>query len=443
VRPVEPVSGHLPPAVTIVTDLTDGGGDLGDTANSIVHQSLHDWRWSLAAMKRQRVTVPNDPRTRVVRKVSRASALWEAASGESRFIATVDAGEVLGPTALEKWAWFLETHPDYDGVTTPDRERARHPHPQMIRGSLVAAGASLDTALHAARKIAVVPIPDNDGRDVSGDIHSWSGTVHEANAPLPEGQPFANPLPKRGRRLLVIGESMDAATTDRSLLDLLDRLARVEWETTVATTVSRRHTRMHVYAERTPDLFPLEQFLPLVDYPRFLVYLIESRRVDVVMISDSELGYRLLPYLRARCPGTTFVDLCRREAQHGLGGSCRSFSLDYEEFIDLTIADDASVDLNHLLEVAIASHTSSTSPVSPAVALTSAKEAIELTRLARVCDSIWAMRVDSNGTAHDVSRRAYYLLAQSGGPLYRYGLRRGWRFVPRIKVMLSRVLIGG
>jgi len=442
-RPVAPVPGNLPPAVTIVTDLTDGGGDLADTANSIAHQSLHAWSWSLAAMKRQRVSVPNDPRTRVVRAVSRAAALRDAVSLASRFIATVDAGEVLGPTALEKWAWFLETHPDYDGVTTPDRERAHHPYPQMIRGSLVAAGASLDTALHAARKIAVVPIPADDGRDVSGDVQYWSSTVHEANAQLSEHQPFANELPKRGRRLLVIGASMDTGATDKPLLGVLDRLARVEWQTTVATTVPRRHARMHVYAERTAELFPLEQFLPLVDYPRFLVYLIESRRMDVAMISESELGYRLLPYLRARCPATTFVDLRPDKPEPGEGGSYPSFSVDYEEFIDLTITDHAIVDVERLLEVAIERRAGPTSPLSPAMARTSAKEAIELTRLARVCDSIWAMRVDSNGTAHGVTRRAYLLLAHSGGPLYRYGLRRGWGFVPRIKFMLSRILIGG
>ena len=43
---------------------------------------------------------------------------------------------------------------------------------------------------------------------------------------------------------------------------------------------------------------------------RFLVYLVRSRQPDVVMITNSELGYHLLPYLRGRCPEPAYCDYC-------------------------------------------------------------------------------------------------------------------------------------
>src|SRR5450759_5977130 len=49
----------------------------------------------------------------------------------------------------------------------------------------------------------------------------------------------------------------------------------------------------------------------------FLVYLIRSRQIDAVLVAGSTIGYKLLPYLRSHCPGTTFVDLCQVKAWIG------------------------------------------------------------------------------------------------------------------------------
>jgi glycosyltransferase involved in cell wall biosynthesis len=648
------------PVVTIVTELVEGGC-LERTAESVAAQSFRNWRWSIVAQADEQITVPDDPRIRIVRRLARASALREAVTDASRFIAVVDAGQVLGATALEKWAWFLETHPEWDGATArPEDRQDDHLAPLMIRGAQIASGASLDTAVSQAKKVAVVPVPGIDGHSEVDAVDYRAEGIQEPNAWLPEGAPFSNPVPKRGHRLLVVGAWMSVGGTDKVLLDLLDRLADHGWEAVVATTVPRKHDWLPQYAARTSELFPLEQFLPLLHHPRFLVYLIESRKPDVVMISNSELGYRLLPYLRARCPQTTFVDLCQSEAEHWNNGGYPRFSLEYSEFLDLTItvsqhlrhwmierggdpsgievsyanvdsqsikpdrqirdsarhrlgiastdrvvmfagrvtedkqprvvaaalgrlakrgasfkaiivgggpdldwlnraitrhglnerthftgeiphedllgllqaadvfflpsrsegialalyeamasgipvvaasvggqaelvSDDCGiliertnlhaeseayaaalaglladaprrhamgeasrrrieeqfdlaamgVRMNHLLKFATSRHRDRNQPIPTLGARASATEAIELTRLARVYDSMWNWRGDSDESVRGVSRRAYFLLARSAGPLYRYGLTRGWPFLPRMKLTLSRILIGG
>jgi glycosyltransferase involved in cell wall biosynthesis len=121
----------------------------------------------------------------------------------------------------------------------------------------------------------------------------------------------------------------------------LDQLAHRGWTATVATTISAEHEWLPLYVQRTPEIFPLHHFLRLVDYPRFLTYLIESRRPDVVLLSNSELAYRLLPYLRSRSPATTFIDFCHSEAAHWNEGGYPRFSVEYHSQLDFTITASA------------------------------------------------------------------------------------------------------
>ena len=90
------------------------------------------------------------------------------------------------------------------------------------------------------------------------------------------------------------------------------------------------------FARYTPDIFILDHFLRLVDYPRFLRYLIRSRDVDVVLVSHSELGYQLMPYLRTHFPNVTFVDFCHIEEQWKNGGYPR-MAVEYQELFDLNV----------------------------------------------------------------------------------------------------------
>jgi glycosyltransferase involved in cell wall biosynthesis len=109
------------------------------------------------------------------------------------------------------------------------------------------------------------------------------------------------------------------------------------WEVSIATTLDSSDAWASRFARATPDIFMLHRFLDLRDYPRFLRYLIQSRDVDVVINSHSEIGYRLLPYLRAHAPQTAFVDYCHiEEAGWGNGGYPR-FGVEYQSLLDSNI----------------------------------------------------------------------------------------------------------
>jgi glycosyltransferase involved in cell wall biosynthesis len=161
---------------------------------------------------------------------------------------------------------------------------------------------------------------------------------HSPNAWLSEELPIRNRRQRRDRRhLLLVAPWMTLGGADKYNLDLLDQLARHGWSATVATTLDGRHDWYRQYERLTSDLFPLPHFLPLIDYPRFLHYLVASRLPDVVLVSNSELGYRLLPYLRGTCPSTTLVDFCHSEIDDWNNGGYPRFSIEYQESLDLTI----------------------------------------------------------------------------------------------------------
>ena len=94
---------------------------------------------------------------------------------------------------------------------------------------------------------------------------------------------------------------------------------------------------MPQFARRTPDIFALHHFIRLCDYPRFLRYLIGSRQFDVVLITNSEAGYLLLPYLRAHCPGPAYVDYCHMEEEYWKNGGYPRFAAGSQPMLDLNI----------------------------------------------------------------------------------------------------------
>jgi glycosyltransferase involved in cell wall biosynthesis len=155
--------------------------------------------------------------------------------------------------------------------------------------------------------------------------------------------PFANPLhkPAGGKRLLLLVPWMVTGGADRVNLDWMAALQRNGYQVSVCATLVSYHRWLPAFAKLTPDVFVLPHFLRCADYPRFLRYLIESRGIDVVMVSHASFGYLVLPYLRAHCPGVTFVDLCHVEEPHWLNGGHPRFAVGYQEMLDLNLVTTA------------------------------------------------------------------------------------------------------
>lgn len=152
-----------------------------------------------------------------------------------------------------------------------------------------------------------------------------------------ETLPFENALQPAQRQLLMIVPWMTMGGADKFNLDLLAQLARRDWNVTIASTLPNPNTWAPEFARFTPDIFALNDFLPPREHPAFLRYLIQSRRPDVVLLTNSEAGYHLLPYLRSVCPAPAYVDYCHMEEDIHASGGYPRFAVALQDQLDLNI----------------------------------------------------------------------------------------------------------
>ena len=261
-------------------------------------------------------------------------------SANAQFVAFVEEGVELPELALEKWLWFLSSHQEHLGVTGAGLEdRAR-----LYRKAAIDAAGGCDAAWVTAHPLGSVPWTGTE-RDMDRPLHerhaqeSW----YRPQSWIEEAVPFRNVRPKRKRRMMLISPFMSLGGADRFNIELLRGLSGRGWDLTVATTRAADHALYRTYEEITADLFPAADVAGPFDVPLLLDYLIDSRRPDVVMVSQTELGYRLLPYLRSREFRPAFVDLCHSEDEGWYEGGFPRFSVEYGGLLDGTL-----VGSNHL-----------------------------------------------------------------------------------------------
>ncbi|MCL5958749.1 MAG: glycosyltransferase, partial [Chloroflexi bacterium] len=417
-----PADPTVHPHVTIVTPFHNDGATFHETARSVLQQSFQQWEWlivndgstepeSLAVLDCYRTA---DPRIRIIdhahNKGPGAARNTGVQAARTEFIAQLDSDDLLEPTAVEKWRWFLECYPEYsfvkgytvgfgaleylatNGFHTGELflDQNRVNSTSMIRRPVIRTVGGQDETNRAG-------LEDWDFWLHCASLGFWGGTVPEyldwyrrsashcrrwpnwdngkqqrafhkglrqkypglwkegfpridltrniLNVAVPDDPPCDNLLRKTKPNLLMIVPWLNVGGADKFNLDLLQRLIGEGWTVTVVTTLKSDHPWYAEFARLTPDVFCMEHFLRLLDYPRFLSYLINSRQSDVVMVSHSWLGYLLLPYLRAHCPEATFIDYCHIEENQPGDGGYPQLAVDYKELLDLNI-----VSSQHLCE---------------------------------------------------------------------------------------------
>lgn len=414
---------HAGPAATIVTPFYNTGTIFHETAHTVLHQSFQQWEWlivndgstdseALAILDTYR---NYDPRIRVidhpVNQGLSAARNTGFRTANTPYVLQLDSDDLIEPTALEQWIWFLETHPEYAFVKGYSvgfgaleylwekgfhlREVFLHENvvtpTALIRTTAYQAASGYDEAIrhgcedwdfwlrcaHAGQWGATVPEyldwyrrrPSHGDRwstwDEGERQHQFRSDLHRKYADLlqhgfphiesawhlpyadvSDELPFLNKLMHQRPRLLLLIPWMTLGGADKFNLDLVRLLVeRHGYEVTIATTMPGQQTWAPLFAQHTPDIFILDHFLPLVDQPRFLHYLIQSRQIDTVLISNSYLSYQLLPYLRSHHPDVPFVDYLHMEEENWKNGGYPRASLTQAEQLDLTITVS-----NHLKE---------------------------------------------------------------------------------------------
>ncbi len=412
--------GALPdlPAVTLITPFFDEGEVFRETVLSVRRQSLQNFEWiivddcstcpeSLALLAE---AAAHDPRVRVVRAETNSgpACARNLAAGLARapFLAFVDSDDLLEPTALEKWRWFLEAHPQYGlvkGFQVGFGAQSYLWTEGFHSGSVVLERNPIQTASMVRRE--VWDLAGGMDGEIRGGMEDWDfwlrcaskgwwgGTLPEyldwyrrrtrhndrwgdwddssrqsaflarlrekypevfdngiqmpprsyvmPNPVVPHDVPVSNPLApgEPGKRLLILVPHLELGGSDKFTLDLIGQLTRRHgFQITVAATAQGQHGWRCQYEALTPDVFTLETFLKLSDFPRFIAYLVESRSIDTVLVTHSQFGYQLLPYLRTRFPHLRCLDYIHIEEEHWKNGGYPRYSINYRHFLDATVA---------------------------------------------------------------------------------------------------------
>jgi glycosyltransferase involved in cell wall biosynthesis/GT2 family glycosyltransferase len=140
-----------------------------------------------------------------------------------------------------------------------------------------------------------------------------------------------------GEPVLFLVPWMVTGGADRVNLDLVEALRKSGARVTICAFLPADHVWKHRFSQLTPDIFVLPDFLHASDYPRFLAWILTSRRCSTIVVSGAVLSYQLLPYLRSVAPQATVVDVCHVEEPAWLNGGYPRLSVGYRDLIDLTI----------------------------------------------------------------------------------------------------------
>lgn len=371
------------PLVSIITPYRNAGDAFQDTARSVERMSVPYWEWLVVAdgsatdegLRQLTELAEREPRVRVIRQEPRdpgAARPHGAAEARAPYVLHLDAGDLVEPTFVEKALWFLATQPrfaacdsdtvafgsenklcphsfqqcessDEPGVTFPllmrrdawqriggHDERADTP----LRQRLAEAGMwgyTLPEYLTWSRTRAHSSLSavKSSGARPCANRPAISDPLAAREPSLEATPPFSNPLPKPAgkKRLLIVAPWLAMGGADRFNLDLIAQLAARDYECTVVTTAWSEDAWGDRFAALTPDIFRLHRFLTWAEYPRFLDYLIASREIDALLISSSELGYALLPYLRSRHPKLPILDFTHMEEESWRNGGYPAISV--------------------------------------------------------------------------------------------------------------------
>ena len=151
--------------------------------------------------------------------------------------------------------------------------------------------------------------------------------------------PFRNEL-RLQKSILFIIPWMSAGDGDATNLRLVKEFSRKGYRVTIVCTLLNLYmdsmiSRPH-FMQYTHDVFQLPGMLRLADSPRFLSYLIESRDVSTVLISNSQLGYGVLPWLSKKYQNVNFVDYVHNAEPTWKSGGFAMFSTIHQHSLDAT-----------------------------------------------------------------------------------------------------------
>lgn len=110
------------------------------------------------------------------------------------------------------------------------------------------------------------------------------------------------------KKILFIFPWMVTGGADFFNLDLIKRLDKNKFESIVLTTTPNDNPIRQDFEMVCNEVYDMSTFLDRSDYINFVDYIIESRKIDLVFVSNSHYGYYMLPFIKAKYPNIPCID---------------------------------------------------------------------------------------------------------------------------------------
>lgn len=119
-------------------------------------------------------------------------------------------------------------------------------------------------------------------------------------------------------------------------LELIKRLDKTKYNCIVLTTAPMKNVLRQKFEEYVMEFYDMSNFLDHKDYPLFVDYLVGSRNVTSVFVSNTALGYALLPGIKQKYPHVTTIDYVHSIDLVDTRGGFGKYTKEFDEVLDFT-----------------------------------------------------------------------------------------------------------
>lgn len=136
--------------------------------------------------------------------------------------------------------------------------------------------------------------------------------------------------------ILMIIPWMIMGGADKFNLDLIKGLDKEKFDITIISTEPAVNTYYQDFSQHA-TIYDLSTFLDQKYWVAFINYIIEKNNINVLMNTNSEIGYIMLPYLKAKHPEVPIIDYIHMEEWYNRNGGYSRDSSSVASVIDKTL----------------------------------------------------------------------------------------------------------
>ncbi|MBR0426637.1 MAG: glycosyltransferase [Clostridia bacterium] len=135
--------------------------------------------------------------------------------------------------------------------------------------------------------------------------------------------------------VLMILPWMVTGGADRFNLNLVKKIDKRKFSFTIVTTLPSSNEWRRQF-EKYATVYDLTTFLEMKNWTSFINYIINKNNINLIFNSNSEFGYKILPYLKAKHPQIPICDFVHMEEWYIRNGGFSRDSSSMQNVIDKT-----------------------------------------------------------------------------------------------------------